>query len=400
MTKDVRMRGFQERTHLKDVHALIDQRISALGRERLPFHQAIGRVLAEDLVATENVPPHAKSAMDGYAVRAEDTPGELQIVGQLMADDRFDETLAPNQAVRIMTGAKVPDGANAVVMVENTETNDQTVNIKHNASHGEHVLAIGEDLTEGEPVLHTGRKLRPQDISMLVRLNALEVEVFRRPRVRIIPTGTELTRIGASDAQRKVVESNSYMLHCLAQRDGAEITMHPIVRDDMDLLRAAVSSPGADLIVMTGGSSVGQEDLGPVVVREIGELPVHGVHMKPGSPTGFGFVNDTPIVLAPGYPVATLIAWDMIVRPIVQKMQAAPTRIPYATTSGVLAKAHRKPAKRVEFQRVTLEDGQVTVLKGGAALLSTATKADGFIIVDTGVDELPAGESVTVYLYD
>ena len=400
MTKDVRMRGFQDRTHLTDVHALIEQRISALGRERLPFHQAIGRVLAENLVATENVPPHAKSAMDGYAVRAEDTPGELNIVGQLMADDRYQETLKPNEAVRIMTGAKVPDGANAVVMVEHTEAKDQNVLIKHDAYSGEHVLAIGEDLTEGEPVLHAGRTLRPQDISMLVRLNALEVEVFRRPRVRIIPTGTELTRIGANDSHRKVVESNSYMLHCLAQRDGAEITMHPIVRDDMDLLRAAVTSPGADLIVMTGGSSVGQEDLGPVVVREIGELPVHGVHMKPGSPTGFGFIDNTPIVLAPGYPVATLIAWDMIVRPIVQKMQAAKVRIPYASTSGVLAKDHKKPGKRVEFQRVTLEDGKVTVLKGGAALLSTATKADGFVIFDTGVEEVPAGSDVTVYLYD
>ena len=400
MTKDVRMKGFQDRTHLADVHSLIEQRIHSLGRERVPFHQAIGRVLAENLVATENVPPHAKSAMDGYAVRAEDTPGDLQIVGQLMANDRYQNALNAREAVRIMTGAKVPDGADAVVMVERTETKEQIVTIKHDAHPGEHVLAIGEDLTKGEPVLRIGRTLRPQDISMLVRLNALEVEVFRRPRIRIIPTGTELTRIGASDSHRKVVESNSYMLECLAQRDGAEITMHPIVRDDVGLLKAAIESPGADLLVMTGGSSVGQEDLGPVVVREIGELPVHGMHMKPGSPTGFGFVNGTPIVLAPGYPVATLVAWDMVVRPIVQKMQSAKVRIPYATTSGVLTKAHKKPANRVELQRVTIEDGKVTILKGGAALLSTATKADGFVVFDSGVEEIPAEKDVTVYLYD
>jgi molybdopterin molybdotransferase len=235
---------------------------------------------------------------------------------------------------------------------------------------------------------------------MLVRVNALEVLVYRRPRVRIIPTGTELTRVGAADSSSKVVESNSYMLQCLAARDGAEAIMHPIMRDDMNLLKSAIQTPGADVIVMTGGSSVGQEDLGPVVVREIGELPVHGVHMKPGSPTGIGFVNQTPIVLAPGYPVATLVAWDMFVRPIIQRLQNAPVRMPYDSTIATLAKPHRKLPVRMELQRVVLDSGIVTVLKGGAALLSTATRADGFVLFDAGRGEFSAGEEVVVHLYD
>jgi len=400
MSKDVRMRGFTERSHIHEALEIIESRVNPLGLERVPFHHGIGRILAEDIVSDQNVPPHPKSAMDGYAVKAADTPGRLEIVGELMANDRYSNALQVGQAVRIMTGAKTPEGSDAVVMVEHTEVDGKHVLIKQDVGPGNHVLATGEDLTLGEPVLSVGRRLRPQDIAMLVRVNALEVLVYRQPRVRIIPTGTELTRVGAADAGRKVVESNSYMLQGLAQRDGADAIMHPIMRDNMDLLKNAISAPGADLIVMTGGSSVGQEDLGPVVVREIGELPIHGIHMKPGSPTGFGFVNNTPIVLAPGYPVATLVAWDMLVRPIIQKLQNAPRVSAYKTFKGTLSRAHKKPKIRMELQRVMLEQDQVTVLKGGAALLSTATKADGFVMFEPGRESFDAGEDVLVHLYD
>jgi molybdopterin molybdotransferase len=399
MTKDVRMKGFTHRSQVKEALDLIESRIRPLGLERVPFHHGIGRILAENIISDKNVPPHPKSAMDGYALRAEDTPGELKVVGELMANDRYQGELRPGQAVRIMTGAKVPDGADAVVMVEHTKLDGETLIIEQELKSSHHVLATGEDLKAGDAVLTTGRKLRPQDIAMLVSVNALEVLVYRKPRVRIIPTGTELTRVGSPQSDHKIVESNSYMLQGLANRDGADAIMHPIMQDNMDLLRSAITAPGADLIVMTGGSSVGKEDLGPVVVREIGELPIHGIHIKPGSPTGIGFINGTPIVLAPGYPVATLVAWDMFVRPIIQRLQSATPSMPYPYVAGKLRCAFKKPEVRMHLQRVTIEDGQVQVIKGGAALLSTATKADGFVVFEAGREHFDAQEEVRVYLY-
>jgi molybdopterin molybdotransferase len=398
MSDDVRMKGFRARTPVAEVEALIDARVAALGVERVPFHLALGRVLAEDVRADRDVPGFDKSAMDGYAVRAADLPGRLRVVGELMAADRHDGVLGAGEAIRIMTGARIPAGADCVVMVEDTRLDGEVVIIEAGAAAGQHVLCRGEDLREGAPILSAGRRLRPQDVSMLVMVGALEVEVRRRPHVRIVPTGSELVRVG--ERREGIVESNSFMLAALAERDGATAECHPIVRDDVELLRRALQAPGADLVVMTGGSSVGKEDLGPVVLRELGEVPVHGVHVKPASPTALGFLGSTPVLLAPGYPVAALVAWDLFGRRLVQRLAGAPARLPYSRTRGTLAGAITKPAGRVELVRVVIEDGRVTPLAGGAALLSTAVRADGFVLAEVGVAELAAGTEVDVHLYD
>lgn len=398
------MRGFQSRASVDAANAVIDERVRTLGTERVPFNLALGRILAEDIRADKNVPPHRKSAMDGYAVLAADTPGKLNVVGQIMAADRFEGTLGSGQAVRIMTGAKVPDGADAVVMVERTSLDGDVVDVQADLQPGKHVLAIGEDLTEGSVVLGDGRALRPQDVAMLVSVGALEVTVRRRPRVRFVPTGNELVRVGAPNPDNRVVESNSFMLEALARRDGAEPCLHPIVRDDPAALAAALSEPGADLVVMTGGSSVGKEDLGPVVVAEIGELPIHGIHMKPGSPTGIGFIDGTPVVLAPGYPVAAMVAWDMFARRIVQRLGGADVAMPYRRVPAKLGRPHKKSACRLEVQRVTLSSSDAgliaNTIAGGAALLSTTTRAAGFVLMPAGVEHLDAGTGVEVFLYD
>jgi len=394
------MKGFGARARVAEVEALIEARVARLGAERLPFSRALGRILAEDLEARDDVPPYPKSAMDGYAVRAADLPGSLLVIAELMADDVLDGRVEPGQAARIMTGARLPSGADTVIMVEDTKLAEPRVEIAISPPAGTHILAAGEDLRAGTVALRAGRRLRPQDVAMLVALGALEVLVTRRPRVRIVPTGSELVRVGAPNPDRKVVESNSFMLEALARRDGAEVTLHPIVRDDPALLRAAMVEVGADLIVLTGGSSVGQEDLGPLVLREIGELPIHGVHVKPASPTGLGFVNGVPVLLAPGYPVASMVAWDLFARPIVQRMAGAPVRLPYRTARARLAADYEKPAGRRELQRVRLADGLATIIRGGAALLSTATAADGFLVLPEGVERFAAGAELDVHLYE
>ena len=401
---DVRMKGFTKRTSVTDAWALIEARVGPLGSERVPFRSALGRILAEDVTADRNVPPHPRSAMDGYAVRSADLPGTLEVLGELMAAEVFEGTLGRGQAMRIMTGAKVPDGADCVVMVEDTRAEEDRVVIDGAAAPGQHILQTGEDLREGKVVLARGRRLRPQDLSMLVTVSALEVLVRRRPRVRIIPTGTELVRAGVRPTGSQVVESNSHMLEALALRDGAEVAVHPIVSDDRELLARALQEPGADVVVVTGGSSVGLEDYAPVVVRELGELPIHGIAVKPASPTAIGFLGRTAVVLAPGFPVASFVAWDLFVRPILQRLAGAPVRLPYEKTRVRLTQPYEKPPQRVDVARVVLHpssDGPAlaSVLPGGAALLSTVTRADAFLLLEAGTGRFEAGTELDAHLY-
>jgi molybdopterin molybdotransferase len=211
-------------------------------------------------------------------------------------------------------------------------------------------------------------------------------------------------RAGVQPKASEVVESNSFMLEALALRDGAEPILHPIIPDDMAMLRRALSEPGADVIVATGGSSVGKEDFPPVAVRELGELPIHGIDVRPASPTGIGFIGQTAVVLAPGYPVASYVAWDLFVRPIVQRMSGVEPSLPYRMTRAVLAREFKKPATRVEIQRVTLEASSngglvASILPGGAAILSTLTRAQGFLLLPAGRDVFSAGEELPVHLY-
>lgn len=400
---DVRMRGFRQRHALREVEALIEARIRPLDVERVPFSLTLGRVLAEPVVAPRNVPPHPKSAMDGYAVRAADLPGRLEVVGEIMAKASFDRRLEKGEAVRIMTGARVPEGADTVVMVEDTVSEPPYVSMDHASVAGRHVLRTGEDLSAGAVILEPGRRLGPADLSMLVNLDALEVTVRRTPKVRLIPTGNELIPAGQAPSGNEVVESNSYMLSAMIERDGGVAMPHPIVRDDKEMLKEAIRRPGADLVVVTGGSSVGMEDFGPVVVRELGELPIHGLHMKPASPSGVGFVDGVPVLLAPGYPIAGYVAWDMIGRLIVQRQLGRTPALPYAKCSARLARSEKKAEAQVLILRVKLEATEgglvASSIKGGAALLSTLTGADGFVIMPEGTSELEAGTEVTVYCY-
>lgn len=403
-TEDVRMKGFGARASVAEVLSLIAQRIQPLPSERVPFSRALGRSLAETIIPTADVPAFDKSAMDGYAVRAEDLPGRLTVVGELMAKDQSQASLAPKTAVRVMTGAAIVPGADTVVMVEDTKTEGPLVIIDKRVSPGTHVLRRGEDLGAGRPILAPPRRLRPQDLAMLATVSALEPAVRRRPRVRIVPTGNELVPIGTTARGSEIVESNSFMLRALAERDGAEVDLHPIVTDDAARLRRVLEAPGADLVVVTGGSSVGKQDLGPVVVREAGQLLVHGIHVKPASPTGFGFVGETAVLLAPGFPVASFVAWDLFGREIVERMLGLPPALPYPTRAAKLGQALEKPEGRTDLVRVVLRsEGDAAPvaapIPGGAALLSTTTAADGFVLLPAGRARFEAGEALLVHLY-
>ncbi len=405
MTEEVRLKGFSNRAPLDDVLGWIRAHVRPLGVERITFRSAEDRVLAQDVISRVNVPAFRRAAMDGFAVRTADLPGTLSIVGELTAAKQAEHALVPKTAVRVMTGARIPDGADAVVMVEHATTEGQQVGIAAAVPPGQHILRVGEDIADGEPVLTAGRWLKPQDLAMAVQAGALEFTVRRKPRVLIMPTGSELLKTGETPGASQIVESNTFMLEALARRDGAEPLLHPIVLDDRDAMKAVMRDSGADVLLVSGGSSVGREDFAPVVANEIGDVAFHGVALKPASSTGVGRIGNTWVILGPGYPVAAYVAWDLIVRPLIFRLLGTAERWPYRTTTARLAAPYAKRAGRTEIVRVEIQRNgdslpTATVLPGGSAILSTLTRGSGFLCLPDAQGPLETGDNVEVHLFD
>ena len=287
------MKGFAERADVEDVERFLAEHTCALEPEPVPIGACAGRVLARDVASEVDVPGFARSAMDGYAVRGADTfgasaydPIALRVVGQALPGAPFPGSVAAGCAVRVMTGAPVPEGADAVVMAEVCEERGDVVAIAEAVAPRKHVGAIGEDIRAGEIALRAGRVLRPQDAGLLASIGAAAPLCVRRPRVRLVITGDELLPPGSRPTGARIVDSNSVMLAALATRDGALVLPHAIVPDRTDAIRAALAAGGADVALVSGGSSVGQEDHAPRLVAELGTLDYHGVSMRPSSPAG------------------------------------------------------------------------------------------------------------------
>lgn len=405
---DVRMRGFRDRTEVADVLRLVDERIGTLGAEAVPLADAAGRVLAVPVVADVAVPGFDRAAMDGYALRAEETfgaspynPLALRVVGESLPGNPYRGRLAPGQAVRIMTGAPVPDGADAVLPVEQTQEADGVVQVSEPISPLRHVGRRGEDIAPGRTVFPAGRRLRPQDVGLLASIGVGVVQAIRRPRIDVLITGNELLPAGARPEGYRIVDSNSPMLAALIERDGGLARVGAILPDCRDTIRAALLGSDADVLLVSGGSSVGKEDHAPSLVAELGELPIHGVALRPASPTGVGFVRDRAVFLLPGNPVSCLCAYDLFAGRAVRRLGGRSPDWPYRTTTVALAAKISSAVGRVDYVRVRLTDaGAEPLAVSGASLLSTTTVADGFLLVPAGLEGYPAGERVTVHLYD
>ena len=279
--KDVRMRGFQDRTEVADALAILSARLSMLGTESAPLTEAAGRVLAVDVTAEIAVPPFDRAAMDGYALHGADSfgagpynPLDLIVIGESLPGRPFLGSVSAGQAVRIMTGAPLPTGADAVLQAEAAEeiSNGSTMHVRitEPVSPGRHVGRRGEDVAVGSVVLRSGRVLRPQDVGVLASIGASPITLVRRPTVAILTTGDELLPCGAKPEGARIVDSNSVMLAALVRRDGGLPAVAPIVPDRREAVRAALLDAAADLILISGGSSVGQEDHAPRVLAEAG----------------------------------------------------------------------------------------------------------------------------------
>ena len=396
---------------------------SPLPPESVPLLDACGLVLAEDLVAGEEIPPFRNSAMDGYAVRAGDTAGatfadpvRLRVVGNLAAGSSPRVRVEPGTAVRIMTGAPVPDGADSVVRFEETDEGSRQeaapsqtpgqVAICRPARPLDNVRPAGEDVRAGEVVLRAGTRLRPPEVGLLAALNRSRAVVHRRPRVAVLSTGDEVVDLGPPLLPGQIRNSNSYTLAAMAQRAGAVPSLLGVARDSMrDLSDRLGAACEADLIVTSGGVSVGDYDVVKDVLRAEGEVAIWQVRMKPGKPLAFGHLGATPLLGLPGNPVAAAVSFELFGRPAILKMLGRRDLAAPAIQATLLERldnrGHRRHYVRARVERG--ETGEVVARAAGeqgAGVLSSLVRANGLLVIPEDVEVAEPGIRLPVLLLD
>jgi len=406
MNPDVRMKGFARRTTVESALQWVDRQTSPLPGVVVPLDSAAGEVLAGDVTSQVDVPCFDRAMMDGFALRAADTLGAspynplpLAIVGRSFPGRPMEGRIAPSEAAEIMTGSPLPAGADAVLPVERTEVKGDQLLAQGEVSPGQHVGCRGEDIRAGATVLAAGRSLRPQDLGVLSSIGVDQVEVVRRPTVRIVATGNELLPPGSTPEGCRIADANSPMLQALVNRDGGQVTRSGIVPDEPDAILAAMREP-ADIVLISGGSSVGREDHAPALLAQHGELPIHGIAMRPAGPTGMGRLDDALVFLLPGNPVACLCAYDFFAGRAVRRLAGRKADWPYRRTRLPLSRKLVSTVGRVECARVNVVDDRVAPLAvSGASVLSSTTRADGFVIIPGDSEGYPPGAEVEVFLY-
>lgn len=408
MSGDVRMRGFHERADLDAVRAWLDAR-PPLGRtETVSLDDALGRALAQVLVSEHDVPSFRRAAMDGWAVRGADTYGAspregltLRVVGAAYPGAPHDGELHAGEAVRIMTGAPVPEGADAVLRAEDGLEEDGRVNVHEPVAPKKHVAPVGEDIRAGTEVLPAGRRLRPQDLGVAASIGYGSLRVGARPTVVLLATGNELLAPGMAPHGAKIVDTNTPMLRALLRRDGAVLRDAQRVPDDAGALEAALAAQRPDVWLVTGGSSVGEEDHAPMVLRQRGTLDFHGVAIRPAAPTGVGTLGDATVFLLPGNPVSCLSAYDLLAGPLLRRLGGRDPALPYRRVRGALTHKIASVLGRVDYVRVAFpSDGAITPLMSrGASILSSTTRADGFLLVPRDLEGWPEGTAVEAFAY-
>ncbi len=386
------------------------------GHETVPLAEALDRILALPLVSPEDLPAHPRSTMDGFAVRASDTfgasesmPAYLQITGEVRMGEPPAGEVRPGSCFRIATGGLLPDGADAVIMLEHTvPVDDSLVEAVKAVGAGSNIIDRGEDITTGEPALAAGRLLRPQDLGLLAGLGIAEVTVSRRIKVGIISTGDEIIPFSEVPQAGKIRDINAIVLAGLIRRSGATPIDYGIVSDQkeifMPILRQAVQDN--DIVLFSGGSSVGVRDLGEQAIGELGQpgILVHGVALKPGKPVIIGLCNQVPVFGLPGHPVSALVCFDLFVRPAIDKLSGREdSQLPQASVVALLDRNINSAAGRRDLIRVRLKQNDTIwtaePVMGKSGSISTLSRAHGYFIIPESSHGQSQGTAITVYLY-
>ena len=376
--------------------------------ERLPLRQALDRVLSEDIVTTINVPAHNNSAMDGYALNAYDLPvsgtHELRVVGASFAGHPFQGVCGSGECIQIMTGAVIPEGTDTVIPQEHVEPVDGThLRIDGRTRAGDNVRAAGEDIRLGQTVLARGRRVTAADLGLLAALGIPQVSLMRRLRVAFFSTGDELRSVGEALRPGEIYDSNRYTLYAMLTHRHCEFTDLGVVRDDPSALRTALQSAahGHDVIISSGGVSVGEADHVRQVLGELGDIAFWKVAMKPGRPLTFGHLGKAVFFGLPGNPVAVMVSFCQFVQPALQRL-AGETPAPPLSLRAASTSALKKRAGRTEYQRGILsqaEDGSLCVCKTGeqgSGVLTSMSRANCFIVLPSDQTRVEPGTEVIV----
>ncbi len=405
---DVRMHGFRHRKSVVDAWNWVSHAARPIAdSESVPLPESRGRVLASSVVSPADVPGFDRGMMDGFAVRSGDVQGaspqnplELEIVGEAFPGAPCSQEVRPGTCIRSMTGAPLPSGADAVLPVEYAEYDSERMRALGSVPPGKHVGRRGEDIRRGAELLPTDRVLRPQDLGVLASVGVSEVQVRRRPRVAIVITGNEVLPAGVQPRGHQIVDANGPMLEALVARDGGISGGPDYVRDDPAAIGEALRRP-VDVVLVSGGSSVGAEDYAPRILAEEGELAIHGIAMRPSSPAGMGTLGERLVFLLPGNPVSCLCAYDFFAGMAVRLLGGRSPEMPYRTIRAPLCRKLSSEVGRTDYARVRLVDGEIEPIAiSGASILRTTVEADGFVIIAEDSEGMAEGDEAILHLYD
>ncbi len=408
--------GFFKVKTVSEVYPILE-RFSSVGQEEIPLDRSLHRILAEDIVSPMHLPPFNRSTVDGYAVKARDTfgasetnPTPLRLIGEVLMGASTDLVLSGGEAAAVPTGGMVPEGADAVLMLEFAEQLDETtIQVKRALSPLENVTKKGEDIKKGEKILSQGHRIRPQDMGAMAAFGKSVVTVHRKPRVSIVSSGDEIVEINDNPKPGEIRDMNQYSLSALVEMAGGVALFMGIARDSFENLKS-LSEQGvqaSDMLIISGGSSVGTLDYTTDVIRSLpdSEIMVHGVSLRPGKPTIIGRTSTKPVAGLPGHPVSAMVVFDLFMRPLIWRLAgyvpplwSLGRRIP-----AILSRNVSSPPGREEYIRVRAEerDGQVLAhpILGKSGSISTMVEANGLIKVDIDSEGLEEGTMVEVLLF-
>lgn len=392
---------------LEEALATITTQVNSHGRtENIPTHSAVNRVLAKDVVATINVPPQDNSAMDGYAVKAEDLPCDaLTVIGESFAGHPFKGELQPNTCVRIMTGAIVPKGANCIVMQEEAERSGDAVRISDSHKSNQFIRSTGSDIRQDDTVLRKGQRLGAAELGLLASLGIASVDVYEKARIALMSTGDELRLPNEALGDGDIYESNATTLTALLKSWPVEIIDLGIIPDDKEAIRLAFDKAisTADLLISSGGVSVGEADFVREILDEKGRVGFWRLAMKPGKPLAFGQLESGLFLGLPGNPVSSMVTFIQVAQPLLRLLCGEQPKQPLSLTATSESAIRKRPGRR-DFQRgiVSSSNGKLSVKVTGnqqSNILTSMAQANCFIVLEEDQGNVDAGSKVTIQLF-
>jgi len=392
---------------VKKAQKIIDSSLKNVGVEKISLEDAHRRVLAENIISELNSPPFERSAMDGYAIHAEDTfgfsetnPAKLNIIDTIGAGQVSNKLVKHGEAVRIATGAPIPEGANSVVMEEYTNSQGDNLEVEMTLKPGENISSMGEDIKEGDVVLRNGKILRPQDLALIASAGYNNISVFKKPKIAVITTGNELVMPRLSLNGAEIINSNHYTFKAIVESALAIPTVvhcfdsHKLVENEFEKLIKT-----HDALISTGGTAISKGDVVVDVTENIGDVLIHGVALRPGKPFGFGIIHKKPVFMLSGYPVAAMVQADVFVRNSLHKMQGIQNE-PQLVRK-IASRKIPSSLGRTDYIRAKTELNMVRPLKiKGSGIIRSMVESNAYIIIEENIEGIGEGEECNVLSYD